>query len=577
MATETPVTAIELKHAFEAVLEQIPEAPLARFVQQEKLVTGGMRPGNAVFMRKVIATRYGTMLQKNEFGLALFIRNHMPEARLLAMLTPEEVRNRRAQFTAFFGKARFLLALLHDAREAVREEALKWMAEETLELPELDVAQKQLAALFAPVVEVGQGASPEGNKRLREALSQAEQQVETLKKEAKRERRLAEEAASARERDQKALLATKDFAIQEMTRRAEQLEYALQRETQLRDLRVKELLVARQVELFRGWLKPMCAVEGLLEKGSPQTLIERAQAVLAAQRKADRAAARRHEAETSLKEIEQTLLDVEQTLSVAQVVLPELTEVREALCTQRDLYRSQLYPEETQFSALAAEIGARIDVCTEQDYYAVRDWLKLSEQLKAISPTEAKALRTRFHRRATLWDAASCEIKAEDLALEPETESAAIQRRNPVLAAAIAGCGEMMLFLDGHNMLNGIGRYRQRRGRPQTHEEARSRLETDIARMFSQLPRVAVNLVWDGAEKTNHNLCDNVLVHFSGGMGEHRADRYIINQIDYYRDQIEIPIVLVTDDNGFAGEARKRNVQVCRLHDFEAFLNVPSS
>jgi hypothetical protein len=86
---------------------------------------------------------------------------------------------------------------------------------------------------------------------------------------------------------------------------------------------------------------------------------------------------------------------------------------------------------------------------------------------------------------------------------------------------------------------------------------------------------VAVNLVWDGCAKTNHNLSENVLVHFSGGTGEHRADHYIINQIDYYKDQTDLPMVLVTDDNGFAGDARKRGVQVCRLHDFEAFLDVP--
>ena len=33
-------------------------------------------------------------------------------------------------------------------------------------------------------------------------------------------------------------------------------------------------------------------------------------------------------------------------------------------------------------------------------------------------------------------------------------------------------------------------------------------------------------------------------------------------------------MLLVTDDNGFAGDAAKRGVAICKLHDFEAFLDV---
>ena len=575
MATETAITAADLHHAFEAVLEHVPEYPLKDWIQQAQLTSGGMRPGNTAFMRKLLVNRLGGHLQKYDKGVASFLRNHMPEARLLTLLAPEELQKRRSLLTVFFGKARFILALLHDTREAVRDDAARWMNENTAELPDEELAQKQIRALFSPVAEVGQAGSPEGNKRLREALSLAEQQIETLKKEAKRDRRLAEEAAQKRDREQRDLLATKDFAIAEAKRLAEQANAALQRETALRDLRVKELLTVRQVELFRGWLKPMCAVETLLEEGKHKPLLERVQVVLDAQRKADRAASRHHEAEQQLKAVEDALEEVEKTLSAAQVVLPELQAVYEELRTQRDAYRSQLYPEKVAFSAVAMELATRIDVCTEEDYYAVRDWLKLTEQLKAISAVEAKALKTRFNHRVALWAAANPEVKSEDLMLEPETESEAIRRRNPVLADAIAGKGAMMLFLDGHNMLNGINRFRQRRGRPQTHEEARTRLEKEVARLFSHLPLVAVNLVWDGCAKTNHNLSENVLVHFSGGTGEHRADHYIINQIDYYKDQTDLPMVLVTDDNGFAGDARKRGVQVCRLHDFEAFLDVP--
>ena len=203
MAIEMAITAADLQHAFEAVLEHVPEHPLKDWIQQAQLTSGGMRPGNTAFMRKLLVNRFGGHLQKYDKGVASFLRNHMPEARLLTLLAPEELQKRRSLLTVFFGKARFILALLHDTREAVRADAAAWMSESTAELPDEELAQKQIRALFAPVAEVGQGGSPEGNKRLREALSLAEQQIETLKKEAKRERRLAEEAAQKRDREQR--------------------------------------------------------------------------------------------------------------------------------------------------------------------------------------------------------------------------------------------------------------------------------------------------------------------------------------------------------------------------------------
>lgn len=575
MAKEMTVEMLDLRRAFEAVLECIPEKALAAFVAKKKLIAGGMRPGNAVFMRKLLLNRYGSTLKAYELDLAILLRTHVPEVRFLAMLAPEAVQQYRLKFMVFFGKARFLLALLQDAREAIRGQAAQWMEEAGADLPEIEAAQKALERAFSPIGAIGQGDSPAGNALLREALTAAEQQVDALKKEVKHTHRVAEEAKVQLLREQKTLLETKDFAITAYKQRVEQLEYALRREEELRDLRVKELLLLRQCELFRGWLKPMCKVDALLEEAKHKPLLERAEALLEAQRKIDRAAAERHRAEDELKAVEQALQAVEQTLATAQVVLPELRDLHKELCTQRDHCRRMLEPEEILFSAVAKELAVRIEACSEEDYCAVRDWLNLSARIGALSTEEAKTLRSRFHRKMTLLSAANPELKPEDIAMDPETEGAAIQRRNPALSAAMTAQAPLLLFLDGHNMINGIGRYRPRRGRAQTHEDARNRLETEMRRMFCNLPCVAVHLVWDGEEKTQHNQSENVLVHYSGGTGEHRADRYILSQIDFYKERTEMPMVLVTDDNGFAGEARKRGVQVCKLHDFEAFLGVP--
>jgi hypothetical protein len=134
----------------------------------------------------------------------------------------------------------------------------------------------------------------------------------------------------------------------------------------------------------------------------------------------------------------------------------------------------------------------------------------------------------------------------------------------------------MMLFLDGHNILNGLGRYRQRRGKANTHEKMRERVQKDVIALLHHLPLSVAHLVWDGPKMETFTLSDNVNGHYSGGEGEHKADHYILDQIKYYREkQVDIPCVLVTDDNDFGGSARRLGAKVCRLHDFEAFMNIP--
>lgn len=575
MATETAIELRDLAHAFEEMLKRIPKASLLMFIEKHNLVTGGMRKDNPVFMQKLMVGNLSPRLLTYDKDLSALLRSHVDVVKFLSMISREELKLRRQLFSAFFGKAAFILALLNDIREDVREEAAKWMADAGAEMPEPEEAQKQIARIFEPAVKMNTDGTPTGNAKLRAELDLLKQQLETEKKTAKQVHRSAEEAMVKAQREQKDLLATKDFAIAEGKRRVEQLENALKREQELRELRVHQELSIAQVKLFRGWLKPACALASLLQASPSAPLLERVERALENQRKADRAAQYQHEAKLALEALEKALKEVDETLASAQLITPEMVEVRKELNTQCEAYRATIFPKGKLFSAVARELATRIDACSEADYVPVLEWLRQSERLKVLSADEAKALKNRLNQRLTLLAMAHPELKEVDLALDSESETAAIQRRNPVLSAAMLGQGEMLLFLDGHNILNGISRYRQPRGRPQSHEASRTHLEKDIRNLFAHLPLVSVHLVWDGVAQTNHNLSDNVLVHYSGGTGEHRADRYIIAQMDYHKTVCDLPIVLVTDDNGFAGDARKRGAEVCKLHDFEAFLNVP--
>lgn len=567
--TEPPIDAATLGRSLEEALAAVPEAELERFAAQRKLIGGGYRKGHPAVLRALIANALRGRLPAVEPEAAAFLRAHLPEARLLSMLSRKVLEARRAQLMAFFGKARFLLALAADAREDVRARVPEMMAAQGAELPEAEAAGDLLAQAFAPVARMGGG--PAAHARDRDRIAELRQRLDEAEKARREERRKLEGEMQAQAAEWKGKLATAHFGIQERQKQIDRLTAALEREKAERDRRVNALLAERQVKLFQGWLTPCLAAEAVLAQPNDD-LLARAEKALEQQRGLDRASAQRAELTRRLSATEDALARVEAALAGAMVRCPELVNVRTLLLAERDRQREALGHAEPD--PLVAALAARIAAATEADYEPTLDILKQGERIGLIGKAAAARLRQAFHRRVATWNLGAPEA-AKDALTALEEESVAAERRNPALVAALRGTAPLMLFLDGHNVLNGIGRYRQRRGVPLTHEEARTRVERDTAKLLCNLPQTFGHVVWDGAEMTQHAAADNVLVHYSGGEGEHRADRYILDQLRFYRERTDIPLLLVTDDNGFAGEALRLGAAVCRLHDYEAFLNGP--
>ncbi len=564
--TESSIDAIALRHAFRDSLATVPFRELERFAETQKLLSGGYRKGsNPEHLRTLVVNANASKLTTYTPELAVFCRSYMPSPRLTAMLSREIVTERRYQFYAFFGKATFLLALLMDSREDVREKALVWLGESGVELPEPDVARDLLAQAFSPIVALGNAAPTQSNHQ-REVVADLRVKLLEAEKATKQARRERDEALASAQREMKSKLATAQFGIDERQRRIEQLEASVKKVEATVQEKVKALLAIRQVELFQGWLKPALQAEALAVQDTTRPLLERAQDALVQQAKLDRASGERSKLETRLSAIEEMLARVDRTLQHATLRSEGLLHVREELVAEQQRLAEVLCASEQD--PLVQLLAARLAATSDKDYEVAREALLVFQRFGLIGKDAAARLTRLFYRRAATWTATASE-EVKDVELHP------IERRNPTLTAALRGQAPLILFLDGHNILNGLGRYKQRRGTAVTHEDARKRLGSDISKMFSELPQVAIHLVWDGRERTSHNVSDNVLVHYSGGEGEHRADRYIIDQIAYTREQTDLPIVVVTDDNGFGGDAIKLGASVCKLHDFEAFLNTP--
>lgn len=570
--TEQSIDVASLGRSLEEALAAVPEAELERFAAQRKLLGGGYRKGHPAVLRALVANALRARLPACDPEAAAFLRAHLPEARLLSMLSRKVLDTRRAQLMAFLGKARFLLALAADAREDVRARVPEMMATQGAELPEAEAAGDLLAQAFAPVVRLGGG--PAARDRDRDRIAELRQRLDEAEKERREERRKLEGEMQAQTAEWKSKLATARFGIDERQKQIDRLTAALEREKSERDRRVNELLAERQIRLFQGWFKPCLEAEAILAE--PDTsLLARAEEAIERQGRLDRASANRAKLIRRLSETEEVLARVDAALAGAMVRHPDLVDVRARLQTERDRLREAIGRPEAD--PLVAALAARIAAATEADYEPTLEILRQGERIGLIGKAAAARLRQAFHRRVATWNLglpeAAKDVEAALTALEEE--SVAAERRNPALVAALRGTAPLMLFLDGHNVLNGIGRYRQRRGMPLTHEEARTRVERDAAKLLCNLPQTFGHVVWDGAEMSQHAAADNVLVHYSGGQGEHRADRYILDQLRFYRERTDVPLVLVTDDNGFAGEAQRLGAAVCRLHDYEAFLNGP--
>ena len=96
-------------------------------------------------------------------------------------------------------------------------------------------------------------------------------------------------------------------------------------------------------------------------------------------------------------------------------------------------------------------------------------------------------------------------------------------------------------------------------------------MEDDVCRLLAGLPLVVGTLVWDGETRSDCTKSDNLSVRYSGGVGEHRADNYILQDLAFHR-QDGVPMVVVTNDNAFRGQAERLGAKACSLPDFEAFL-----
>ena len=563
-----PATEATLRAAFEALLQAAPEQTLRRFLSAHAPKAVGIR-ANAPKRSLVpyLAQTFAPRLRTRDDALArLLAECGHPLARLVPLLTPAALQACAPALIVRFGAEDALLALFQDAREEVR--ALAQTLWEGADLPAPDRAEALLADLFGPLMGAAAAPAPRHGQ-----LAELRQRLDEAEKALRKAHREASEAAQRAEKDKAHACAQLQNDVEERDRLIATLQAQAAKAGREREARIRDEVSARLLTAFHGWLAPAIRAETLAQNDPSAPLLERAEAALQEQAKLDRASAAHAKLRERLGQVEAMLRRVDEALAGAQIRSQTLLAVRDELVANRAELRETLRAEGDGPGPglIAAQLRSAIQASRQRQQPALEDLLRLARRFKLIDPAEEAALREAFRRRQALW---GIEVPPPEAAEPDPTDPAAvIAQRNPALAAGLRGAAPLYLFLDGHNILNGISRYRTPRGEPMPHEAARKALEGDVRALLQDRPLAVARLVWDGSTRTDHTLADNVVVHYSGGVGEHRADNYILDQIEWCVRQGQGPIVVVTDDNAFRGKAQRLGAEGCRLHDFAAFLS----
>lgn len=577
------------------LVAQLPDAAVVAYARSTpSFAAGGFRIDRAAQIRARIAqlAQAGEVI---DAPLRRLLARHSLNAAVVAPLSADFLNDHAAALAALFGAPPMRLARLLDERGAIREREAaapppaaqadagtaddpERSARGARELRERLAMLMDTVAACAPSVDgspaPGARAAPdEARARLEEQIREDRHALRSLKGVEERARRLQKQLETCQEDLRRAQAAQAGAAAAERQARqaAQRLEAELRRFRDDAEAQVSRLVEARLAEEFCGWLggpRARAAQEAAraeAAEGAENPLLAQAEAALEAQARADRASGTRAIVQERLRRIETMMTRCADALGNALRPLPSLAATAEALRAEADRLRRVLEVEEAP-DGLRPPLAAAVNSAPAESLAAWREAIRLFRISGALGAEAAEALLATLHRRqAALAQTAEPAPEARDEDLESPRG-----RLRAVLLGQLPG----ILLLDGHNVLFGLqARYR----RPQDHvypgRQARDWLVGDMVRLAADRPTCRVRVVFDGSERSDSNHSTNVAAIYSGGEGEHRADKVLIEELRFFRQASDTAaIMLVTNDNALASEAARLGALPLAPADLIPFL-----
>ena len=131
-----------------------------------------------------------------------------------------------------------------------------------------------------------------------------------------------------------------------------------------------------------------------------------------------------------------------------------------------------------------------------------------------------------------------------------------------IFALALAGKLPAVLLVDAHNALFALqSRYRLPNEHRWPTAQTRQWFVEDVAQLLENAPNVRAYIVFDGPERSESAASSNVLVIYSGGTGEHRADKVLVDQARFLSEAGAENLLVMTNDGELSGLAARHGAK----------------
>jgi hypothetical protein len=540
------------------LISQLPVNRVLALAKSDPSIGRGFRlkPASAPVLRQ----RLRTLLDNNADcapAIVEELRHQDLCGQVLRVLSEETIQSQFEWLTGYFGAEQWLLATLLDRRLKVRQLADPWIEDpdKRHSLPAREICQRQLAqnlspflntinalteatptadnvAAQTPVVDTSRLQSVEAQLRkqtrqqdkLREQLTRAQTATETEKKaHATLRARLAETRESLHRSQAELDMLERSFS--------ERLDAAVQRAT---------------ASLARYWLQAPTATQDALAQ-TEESLADQIDLALERQRERDRHYGNREQIKAEIKSLRAAIqrLDdaVLNALNPNRELLPLRSQAQSRLLQLRALIDLRPPPANDTLARLEMAMQTADSPATIDKLTALTDQLR---QFDTLDSTQADRIRTaRTSRMELIFEQSNPDNQAR--------LPADIRARR-----AIADSSHAQVLIDGHNCLlavDAISRrfvdQQQAAGAPGRHWLAQA-----CSTIFESAIEARVTLYFDGDERHEETISGNVVVVYSGGVGDQRADNEIIKQLQYLAaDEVRHQAFLISNDRALRQQA----------------------
>ncbi len=571
------------------LIERVPEKDLNEILALDPVFqVGGFKAGKPELLR-VRLTQVVCGQREVSPVVRRMLEKRSRAKTLTGLLAPGVLELAASALAALLKPETLIVAGLLDARAEVRELAAGWMAAGdaafkplTPEAATADLRElfSDLHALLGRSDQSGPALTAEAWRTQRETL---EQTIQSLKMEIRRLRGVEDRAAMyanqlknavAEKERLDARLQAAETEAGNVNRTLNELQVELARERANREIRLNAAIDSALSHEFYGWLAAAKRVERvsstLREDLEDDPLLGRVRAALTKQAETDRHSGNRLTLSERLKALQAAAKEVDAALAHAIRQEPDLQTAARELAEEIQRLEAVLECSNPSSSPVETALLESLNRTETNDLPLFKRRFEGVTALNLLSQAGANRVMEAFRKRMAALSA----IGIPNYRLEPDTRSP----EERLLGEALATPKVLILLLDGHNVLFGLpARYNPPRGHSRSDAMKRDLVAKDLAALVSASPTIRACIVFDGQTPSETQFAPNVRVSYSGGEGEHRADKVLVGLVRFFKqNDPDTPVLLVSCDQELCGNVRRLGGQTMDVLTFGAFLPNPS-